>query len=198
MAIRSKIINYSNIKNITQSSQVTPVKANNDDTGRSELKSCQEENKDYDLVKELHNRLSCIQEGLELILNNDKPTSNDGTKDSGIDAGDGRKIITPNQRSNSSNSLCNESKPPIIIAVTEKDILESLQRSHLQYDRSGEEHYNIISALHKSMRGSDENAAIYWLCRMLKGGEQPTYIARRLIRFASEDIGALKDSYNII
>lgn len=54
---------------------------------------------------------------------------------------------------------------------------------------TGEEHYNCISALHKSMRGSDENAALYWLGRMLEGGEDPLYVARRLVRFASEDVG---------
>ena len=54
---------------------------------------------------------------------------------------------------------------------------------------SGEEHYNCISALHKSLRGSDENAGLYWLARMLEGGESPLFIARRLIRFASEDVG---------
>ncbi|MDP2950834.1 MAG: replication-associated recombination protein A [bacterium] len=71
-----------------------------------------------------------------------------------------------------------------------KDILsEAFQKSHLMYDKSGEEHYNIISALHKSMRGSDANASLYWLSRMLEAGEEPLYIARRLIRFASEDIG---------
>lgn len=53
----------------------------------------------------------------------------------------------------------------------------------------GEEHYNCISALHKSMRGSDENASLYWLGRMLEGGEDPLYVARRLVRFASEDVG---------
>ena len=57
------------------------------------------------------------------------------------------------------------------------------------YDKTGEEHYNLISALHKSMRNSDVDAAIYWMCRMLDGGEDPLYIARRLVRFASEDIG---------
>ena len=59
----------------------------------------------------------------------------------------------------------------------------------LLYDKNGEEHYNLISALHKSMRNSDPDAAVYWLCRMLEGGEDPLYIARRLIRFASEDVG---------
>lgn len=68
-------------------------------------------------------------------------------------------------------------------------IKESFQKSHLLYDKDGEEHYNIISALHKSMRGSDANAAIYWLARMLEAGEDPLYVARRIVRFASEDIG---------
>jgi putative ATPase len=68
-------------------------------------------------------------------------------------------------------------------------VRESLQKSHLLYDKKGDEHYNIISALHKSMRGSNADAAIYWLARMLEGGEDPLYVARRLVRFASEDIG---------
>ncbi|OGF28447.1 AAA family ATPase [Candidatus Falkowbacteria bacterium RIFOXYB2_FULL_34_18] len=68
-------------------------------------------------------------------------------------------------------------------------IKEAFQKSHLMYDKNGDEHYNIISALHKSMRGSDPSAALYWLARMLEGGEEPLYIARRLVRFASEDIG---------
>ena len=57
------------------------------------------------------------------------------------------------------------------------------------YDKAGDEHYNIISALHKSMRGSDDDASLYWLARMLEAGEDPLYVARRLVRFASEDIG---------
>ncbi len=68
-------------------------------------------------------------------------------------------------------------------------IKKVLQKINLVYDKDGEEHYNIISALHKSMRGGDANAAIYWMTRMLEGGEDPIYIARRLVRFASEDIG---------
>jgi len=70
-----------------------------------------------------------------------------------------------------------------------KEIKEAFQKSHLLYDKDGEEHYNIISALHKSLRGSDANAALYWLARMLEAGEDPLYVARRLVRFASEDIG---------
>jgi putative ATPase len=65
----------------------------------------------------------------------------------------------------------------------------AVQRRMLRYDKTGEEHYNLISALHKSMRNSDPDAAVYWLARMLEAGEDPLYIARRLIRFASEDIG---------
>ena len=66
---------------------------------------------------------------------------------------------------------------------------QTIQRRALLYDKSGEEHYNIISALHKSMRNSDPNASVYWLARMVEAGEDPLYIARRLVRFASEDIG---------
>ncbi|XP_073534789.1 ATPase WRNIP1 [Phyllobates terribilis] len=73
--------------------------------------------------------------------------------------------------------------------IKEEHIKEGLQRSHILYDRAGEEHYNCISALHKAMRGSDQNASLYWLGRMLEGGEDPLYVARRLVRFASEDIG---------
>ena len=73
--------------------------------------------------------------------------------------------------------------------ITEEIIRKYLQKSHLLYDKTGEEHYNIISALHKSMRGGDANAALYWLARMLEGGEDPLYVARRLVRFASEDVG---------
>jgi putative ATPase len=73
--------------------------------------------------------------------------------------------------------------------ISRKIIEEAIQRAHLLYDKGGEEHYNIISALHKSMRGGDADAALYWLARMIEGGEDPLYIARRLIRFASEDIG---------
>jgi len=68
-------------------------------------------------------------------------------------------------------------------------IEDALQHRALLYDKAGEEHYNIISALHKSLRGSDPDAALYWLGRMLEAGEDPLYIVRRLIRFASEDIG---------
>ncbi len=73
--------------------------------------------------------------------------------------------------------------------ITAKSLSYISQRCSLLYDKKGEEHYNLISALHKSMRDSDADAALYWLGRMLEAGEDPLYIARRLIRFASEDIG---------
>jgi len=68
-------------------------------------------------------------------------------------------------------------------------VQQSVSRRALLYDRAGEEHYNLISALHKSMRNSDPDAAVYWLARMLEAGEDPLYVARRLVRFASEDVG---------
>ncbi|KRL04579.1 replication-associated recombination protein A [Liquorilactobacillus oeni] len=83
------------------------------------------------------------------------------------------------------NGVQTESK----IEVNLENLSQLITRKAVLYDKNGEEHYNIISALHKSMRNSDVNAAIYWLSRMLAGGEDPLYIARRLVRFASEDIG---------
>jgi putative ATPase len=73
--------------------------------------------------------------------------------------------------------------------ISLKDLEHAIQKKALVYDKSGEAHYNIISAFHKSMRGSDPDAALYWLERMLAAGEDPLYIARRMVRFASEDIG---------
>lgn len=75
------------------------------------------------------------------------------------------------------------------ITVTDEGMEQCISRKSLLYDKNGEEHYNLISALHKSMRNSDPDAAVYWMQRMLEGGENPLYIARRLIRFASEDVG---------
>lgn len=82
--------------------------------------------------------------------------------------------------------------------ITDKLIKEVIQKKHLLYDKTGEEHYNIISALHKSMRGGDANAALYWLARMIEGGEDSLYIARRLVRFASEDIGLANNTALIL
>jgi len=75
------------------------------------------------------------------------------------------------------------------IYVTEENLAQCITRKSLLYDKSGEEHYNLISALHKSMRNSDPDAAVYWLARMLEAGEGPLYVARRVTRFAAEDVG---------
>ncbi len=80
------------------------------------------------------------------------------------------------------------------ITVTQETIEQCTSRKSLLYDKTGEEHYNLISALHKSMRNSDPDAAVYWLARMLEAGEDPLYVARRVTRFASEDVG-LADPY---
>ena len=75
------------------------------------------------------------------------------------------------------------------VSVTAETVEQCVSRKSLLYDKKGEEHYNLISALHKSMRNSDPDAAVYWLARMLEAGEDPLYIARRLVRFAAEDVG---------
>ncbi len=75
------------------------------------------------------------------------------------------------------------------ITVTKETLEQCISKKNLLYDKNGEEHYNIISALHKSMRNSDPDAAVYWLARMLEAGEDPLYVARRVTRFASEDVG---------
>ena len=90
--------------------------------------------------------------------------------------------------------LNGEITPEGSIVVTDEGLFQCINRKSLLYDKSGEEHYNLISALHKSMRNSDPDAAVYWMLRMLEGGENPLYIARRLIRFASEDVG-MADSH---
>ena len=89
--------------------------------------------------------------------------------------------------------LNGELAPDGSVTVTKETLEQCLGKKTLLYDKKGEEHYNLISALHKSMRNCDPDAAVYWLARMLEAGEDPLYVARRLIRFASEDIG-LADS----
>ena len=73
--------------------------------------------------------------------------------------------------------------------INYEEVAQALQKKTLSYDKAAEEHFNTISALHKALRGSDPHAGLYYLARMLEAGEDPLYIARRLIRFASEDVG---------
>jgi putative ATPase len=99
--------------------------------------------------------------------------------------GDARVALNALELAASTTALSEDGKRHIKLSAIE----DAIQHRALLYDRAGEEHYNIISALHKSLRGSDPDAALYWLGRMLEAGEDPLYIVRRLIRFASEDIG---------
>jgi putative ATPase len=99
--------------------------------------------------------------------------------------GDARIALNTLETLVHATATANRADTSISLAMAE----EALQNKALLYDKSGEEHYNLISALHKSMRGSDPDAALYWLARMLEAGEDPLYLARRMVRFASEDIG---------
>ncbi|EDR26196.1 ATPase WRNIP1, putative [Entamoeba dispar SAW760] len=99
-------------------------------------------------------------------------------------------ISKKNELENTELSYQTIEEPEVIhITLTSEIISKFLQKQNFQYDKSGEDHYNTISAFHKSMRGGDENAAVYWLGRMIFSGENPKYVARRMIRFATEDIG---------
>ena len=100
-----------------------------------------------------------------------------------ISNGDARSAL--NTLENLMNNMSNKGKKK----VSKKDLQQIIQKKTFLYDKDGEEHYNLISALHKSMRNSDPDASLYYLARMLEAGEDPLYVARRLIRFASEDIG---------
>ena len=99
-------------------------------------------------------------------------------------AGDARKALNTMEM-----AVMNGQHKRSEVLITDEDLKQIINKRFILYDKKGEEHYNLISALHKSMRNSDVDAAIYWLSRMLDGGEDPLYIARRLVRFASEDVG---------
>ncbi|MCI9437384.1 MAG: replication-associated recombination protein A [Lachnospiraceae bacterium] len=99
--------------------------------------------------------------------------------------GDARMALNTLEMAVLNGEIC----PDGSITVSRETLEQCLGKKTLLYDKKGEEHYNLISALHKSMRNSDPDAAVYWLARMLESGEDPLFIARRLIRFASEDIG---------
>ena len=98
-----------------------------------------------------------------------------------VSGGDARKLL------NVFELLVNSTEDPV--KITDKFVLEKVQKNTVHYDKTGEQHYDIISALIKSIRGSDPNAAVYWLARMIEGGEDVKFIARRLLILASEDVG---------
>ncbi|RNA62104.1 replication-associated recombination protein A [Chryseobacterium nematophagum] len=106
--------------------------------------------------------------------------------------GDGRKLI------NSVESVLNQFKNSKKVQITNEDVLEVLQETMALYDKNGEQHYDIISAFIKSMRGSDPNGAVYWLARMIAGGEDIKFIARRMVILAAEDIGLANPNALII
>jgi len=103
----------------------------------------------------------------------------------GLSSGDGRKLLNGLELAVKLTSKNDEG----VIELTNEIFKEAFQANYIKYDKNQEEHYNIISAFIKSVRGSDPDAALYWMARMLKGGEDPKFIARRMIVLASEDIG---------
>src|SRR3546814_1646280 len=99
-----------------------------------------------------------------------------------LSGGDARKLLNTFE-------LVANSVPGEEIVVTNELVLEHVQQNMALYDKTGEQHYDVISAFIKSIRGSDPNAAVYWLARMIEGGEDPLFIARRLVILAAEDVG---------
>ena len=104
-------------------------------------------------------------------------------------SGDARTALSTLEMAVLNGEPAGTDEHPEAVRVTREVLEQCTSRKSLLYDKSGEEHYNLISALHKSMRNSDPDAAVYWLARMLESGEDPLYIARRVVRFASEDVG---------
>jgi len=134
------------------------------------------------LVGKGQGRVSGVTEKVGSKIQEKRSSKNSTKKDT-------TKVETPSQPLQSGGQASPIRVRSVTVTLTKDDIKEALQRTHLVFDKNGEEFYNIISALHKSMRGSDANAALYWLARMLEGGVDPLYVARRILRFASEDIG---------
>ncbi len=124
-----------------------------------------------------------------------------GLGESGIDAEDALLESLAVYSSGDARTALNSLELACLLAgkrgagtINEKDVKQAVQQAVLKYDKGGEQHYNLISALHKSIRNSDPDASLYWLARMLEAGEEPRYISRRLVRFASEDIGLASPS----
>jgi len=137
-----------------------------------------------DLIKIINNALFDVERGygtLKININEDTKASIAGMAD-----GDARTALNIFEMAvNLGVSENNQSE----IFINQDLLKQVLQKNQFIYDKNGENHYNIISALHKSLRGSDAQASLYWLARMLESGEDPIYVARRLVRFAAEDVG---------
>ncbi|MBI5359027.1 MAG: replication-associated recombination protein A [Planctomycetes bacterium] len=138
-----------------------------------------------DLRKIIANALSDKERGLGRC----KLEFEDGVDDYIINIANGDARAALNLLELAASSADSAAEGGLSVKITRKNVEECAQKKTLLYDKTAEEHYNLISALHKSIRGSDPQASLYWLARMLEAGEDPVYIARRLIRAASEDVG---------
>jgi len=154
------------------------------------------ENPSFEIISALLSRLrvfvlnSLTEKEIEKIIKN--AINSEEVKKSNISINDENIKLISQLANGDARSALNILEISIYLSrekIEKEDILEAAQKTHLRYDKNGEEHYNIISALHKSMRDSDVDASIYWTMRMVEAGEDPKYIIRRMIRFASEDIG---------
>jgi len=135
-------------------------------------------------------------EDVVVILKQALNDSERGLGESKITVDDDLLSMLGNLSSGDARSALNSLELAVMLAardqrsqVNENDIKQAVQKAMLKYDKDGENHFNLISALHKSIRNSDADASLYWLARMLEAGEDPIYVARRLVRFSSEDIG---------
>jgi putative ATPase len=160
------------------------------------------ENPSFELNSALLSRLKVFVlneltgEDLITIMRRALEDSERGLKEFGIEVGDEQLKLVATYASGDARTALNSLELACLLAkqsgrseLSEKLITDAIQKTILKYDKTGENHYNLISALHKSMRNSDVDASLYWLARMLEAGEDPLYVARRIVRFASEDIG---------
>ncbi|PWT97371.1 MAG: AAA family ATPase [Candidatus Melainabacteria bacterium] len=160
------------------------------------------ENPSFELNSALLSRLKVFVlneltgDDLVTIMRRALNDSERGLKDLGITVSDEQLKLFATYASGDARTALNSLELASLLAkqsglseLSEKLITDAIQKTILKYDKTGENHYNLISALHKSMRNSDVDASLYWLARMLEAGEDPLYVARRVVRFASEDIG---------
>jgi len=157
------------------------------------------ENPSFEVIAPLLSRMKVLQlqplteEALTRILDDALADDKNGLGGDRLSLDDGARRMIVDYANGDGRRALNTLEIAASLAraghVTEAEVKEALQQRTLLYDKSGEEHFNLISALHKSLRNSDVDAALYWLARMLVAGEDPLYIARRLVRFATEDVG---------
>jgi putative ATPase len=139
-----------------------------------------------DLTRVVRRALADVERGLGRL----NLTVDDDALDFLVGAADGDARAALNGLEVAAALLADEAKSAEgELRISQKVLQQALQKKALRYDKAGEEHYNLISAFHKSLRGSDADAALYWLQRMIDAGEDPLYVARRMVRFASEDVG---------